>query len=124
MKLLGSSDDNRVSQVQTRAQDDAAVGYGFQRPPDFSHYDKDGSRWASGDDGIIEVIFPLFVVSCVQLIQFHNFIYLSNQTESRQMEVQSTDKYEQLEFVAATRWRSSESPWHDARGSGNDSSHK
>lgn len=55
MKLLGSSDDNRVSQVQTRAQDDAAVGYGFQRPPDFSHYDKDGSRWASGDDGIIEV---------------------------------------------------------------------
>lgn len=55
MKLLGSSDDNRVSQVQTRTQDDAAVAYGFQRPPDFSHYDKDGSRWASGDDGIIEV---------------------------------------------------------------------
>lgn len=55
MKLLGGSDDNRVSQVQTRTQDDAAVAYGFQRPPDFSHYDKDGSRWASGDDGLIEV---------------------------------------------------------------------
>lgn len=69
MKLLGSSDDSRVSQVQTRAQDDAAVGYGFQRPPDFSHYDKDGSRWASGDDGLIEVrSSPPFLLSLARSI--------------------------------------------------------
>lgn len=70
MKLLGGSDDNRVSQVQTRAQDDAAVGYGFQRPPDFPHYDKDGSRWASGDDGLIEVKnLPLIHMQCIHIFQ-------------------------------------------------------
>lgn len=61
MKLLGGTDDSRVSQVQqARPQDDAAaaVGYGFQRHPgevDFAHYGDKQSRWASGDDAIIEV---------------------------------------------------------------------
>lgn len=60
MKLLGGTEQSRETQVQSqRAQDDAAVGYGFQRHPnevEFPHYDKQ-SRWASGDDAIIEVNF-------------------------------------------------------------------
>lgn len=62
MKLL----DESRGQIQTRAQDDAAVGYGFQRHPgevEFPHYDGKQSRWASGDDAIIEVTFSPFFIS-------------------------------------------------------------
>lgn len=62
MKLLGSgADESRDSQVQRPVEDAAAaVGYGFQRYPhpnevDFAHYGDKQSRWASGDDTIIEV---------------------------------------------------------------------
>lgn len=40
-----------------RSQDDAMVGYFFQRPqtdPDFQHYTKQPTRWAIGDDSAIE----------------------------------------------------------------------
>lgn len=43
--------------VATRSQDDAMVGYFFQRPqtdPDFQNYSKQ-SRWALGDDSVLEV---------------------------------------------------------------------
>lgn len=55
MKLLGSNDG--VGQPN-RSQDDAAVGYVFQRhphEPEFPHFAHKAPRWASGDDGIIDV---------------------------------------------------------------------
>lgn len=84
MKLLGGTDDSRVPQVQqARPQDDAAaaVGYGFQRHPhpgevDFPHYADKQSRWASGDDGIIEVCLlnypPCSFINRAQLIQMRS----------------------------------------------------
>lgn len=41
-----------------RSQDDATVGYGFQRIPpeaEFSQFTQKQQRWASGDDTIIDV---------------------------------------------------------------------
>lgn len=55
MKLLGSNDGVGQS---NRTQDDAAVGYVFQRhphEPEFPHFAHKAPRWASGDDGIIDV---------------------------------------------------------------------
>ncbi|XP_015926794.1 pumilio homolog 2 isoform X2 [Parasteatoda tepidariorum] len=46
-----------VRHIATRSQDDAMVGYFFQRPqtdPDFQNYAKQ-SRWALGDDSVLEV---------------------------------------------------------------------
>lgn len=54
--------DNGAGQ-QPRTQDDAAVGYVFQRPPDpeFSPYGPKQARWALGDDTIIDVsLFLLY----------------------------------------------------------------
>lgn len=45
-----------------RSQDDAMVGYFFQRPqtdPDFQNF-SGGKRWALGDDSVIEVSITLF----------------------------------------------------------------
>jgi hypothetical protein len=45
------------NQNSIRSQDDAMVGYFFQRPqtdPDFQNYGKQ-SRWALGDDSVLEV---------------------------------------------------------------------
>lgn len=55
MKLLGSN-NNQPNQ----SQDDAAVGYVFQRHPheaDYPHFAHKAPRWASGDDTIIDVSF-------------------------------------------------------------------
>lgn len=43
-----------------RSQDDAMVGYFYQRPqtdPDFQSYSKQ-ARWALGDDSVLEVCQP------------------------------------------------------------------
>lgn len=53
MKLLGSNDNQ-----PNRSQDDAAVGYVFQRHPheaEYPHFAHKAPRWASGDDNIIDV---------------------------------------------------------------------
>lgn len=71
MKWLGSDESEgmltngpnemttvNVRQGSTRSQDDAMVGYFFQRPqadPDFQHYNKQTPRWALGNDAILEV---------------------------------------------------------------------
>uniref|UniRef100_U5EQG3 Putative pumilio n=1 Tax=Corethrella appendiculata TaxID=1370023 RepID=U5EQG3_9DIPT len=56
MKLLGGHDDGgRCPPI--RSQDDAAVGYVFQRHPheaEFNNFAQKQSRWASGDDAIID----------------------------------------------------------------------
>lgn len=55
MKLLGGTDEGGGP---GRTQDDAAVGYGFQRHPheqEFSQFAQKQARWASGDDAIIDV---------------------------------------------------------------------
>lgn len=54
MKLLG--DDGRGQ--PGRSQDDAAVGYEFQRhphEPEFPQFAHKHPRWATGDDAIIDV---------------------------------------------------------------------
>ncbi|XP_055644551.1 maternal protein pumilio isoform X2 [Toxorhynchites rutilus septentrionalis] len=55
MKLLGGHDDGGGR--PNRSQDDAAVGYVFQRHPnetEFNQFAQKQSRWASGDDAIID----------------------------------------------------------------------
>lgn len=56
MKLLGSADDGGG---RPRSQDDAAVGYVFQRhghEPEFTQYAQKQSRWAAtGEDAIVDV---------------------------------------------------------------------
>ncbi|XP_022918908.1 maternal protein pumilio isoform X2 [Onthophagus taurus] len=60
MKWLGGGDGSVVSvdmdREPQRTQDDAAVGYEFQRPPDpeFPAFGQKQARWALGDDSIIE----------------------------------------------------------------------
>lgn len=72
MKLLGANDDmNGGRGPPIRSQDDAAVGYVFQRhphEPEFPHYaHKQAPRWASGDDAIIDVSLMLtyYIYFCV-----------------------------------------------------------
>lgn len=51
------NNNNSHNQNSIRSQDDAMVGYFFQRPqtdPDFQNYQKQ-SRWALGDDSVLEV---------------------------------------------------------------------
>lgn len=65
MKLLGANDDMNGGRGPSshRSQDDAAVGYVFQRHPhetvDFPHFSHKQApqppRWASGDETIIDV---------------------------------------------------------------------
>lgn len=65
MKWLGSggggpimgADTENGSRGPQRSQDDAAVGYVFQRPPDpeFTQFEMNKGRWALGDDTIVEV---------------------------------------------------------------------
>lgn len=62
MKWLGGGDGNTVVRVDMdrgpqRTQDDAAVGYEFQRPadPEFPAFGPKQARWALGDDSIIDV---------------------------------------------------------------------
>lgn len=55
MKFLGAADDGGG---RRRSQDDAAVGYGFQRhpnDPEFPQFPHKQHRWATGDDAIIDV---------------------------------------------------------------------
>ncbi|XP_049277500.1 maternal protein pumilio isoform X2 [Anopheles funestus] len=58
MKLLGGHDDGGGrNAAPIRTQDDAAVGYVFQRHPnetEFNQFAQKQSRWASGDDTIID----------------------------------------------------------------------
>lgn len=57
MKLLGGHDDGGGRGAPIRSQDDAAVGYVFQRHPnetEFNQFAQKQSRWASGDDAIID----------------------------------------------------------------------
>jgi len=58
MKLLGSADEGGGRGPPSRSQDDAAVGYVFQRhphDPEFPQFSQKQPRWASGDDAIIDV---------------------------------------------------------------------
>uniref|UniRef100_A0A182TVC0 Uncharacterized protein n=1 Tax=Anopheles melas TaxID=34690 RepID=A0A182TVC0_9DIPT len=59
MKLLGGHDDGGGrNAAPIRTQDDAAVGYVFQRHPnetEFNQFAQKQSRWASGDDTIIDM---------------------------------------------------------------------
>lgn len=69
MKLLGSADDSggRGQPVMSRSQDDAAVGYVFQRhahDPEFSQFAQKQHRWASGDDTIMDVSTQGYVCVC------------------------------------------------------------
>lgn len=64
MKLLGGNDDGGG---RGRSQDDAAVGYVFQRhphEPEFPHFAHKQPRWATGEDAINDVSYI-----CVQLNQ-------------------------------------------------------
>lgn len=68
MKWLGSGDGDAIVKAEMdrgpqRTQDDAAVGYVFQRPPDpeFPSFGPKQLRWALGDDCIIDVSFVLFI---------------------------------------------------------------
>lgn len=61
MKWLGGGDGSAVVHLEMeraqRSQDDAAVGYEFQRPPDpeFLTFGNKQARWALGDESIIDV---------------------------------------------------------------------
>lgn len=62
MKWLGSGEGDAIVKAEMdrgpqRTQDDAAVGYVFQRPPDpeFPSFGPKQLRWALGDDSIIDV---------------------------------------------------------------------
>lgn len=63
MKWLGGGDGDAALRIDNmdrgpqRTQDDAAVGYVFQRPPDpeFPSFGPKQARWALGDDSIIDV---------------------------------------------------------------------
>lgn len=71
MKWLGAGDGDAALRVENmdrgpqRTQDDAAVGYVFQRPPDpeFPPFGPKQARWALGDDSIIDVSSVMFVKS-------------------------------------------------------------
>ncbi|KAJ8915629.1 hypothetical protein NQ315_003413, partial [Exocentrus adspersus] len=61
MKWLGSGEGDGLIKAEMdrgphRTQDDAAVGYVFQRPPDpeFPSFGPKQLRWAHGDDSIID----------------------------------------------------------------------
>lgn len=58
MKLLGDDSVGRGQVLLPRSQDDAAVGYVFQRhahDPEFSQFSQKQHRWASGDDALMDV---------------------------------------------------------------------
>lgn len=66
MKWLGGGEGDGIIKVEMdrgphRTQDDAAVGYVFQRPPDpeFPSFGPKQFRWAHGDDSIIDVSIQL-----------------------------------------------------------------
>lgn len=69
MKWLGGGEGDGIIKVEMdrgphRTQDDAAVGYVFQRPPDpeFPSFGPKQLRWAHGDDSIIDVSIHLFTL--------------------------------------------------------------
>lgn len=79
MKLLGGTDEGGG---RGRTQDDAAVGYGFQRHPheqEFSQFAQKQARWASGDDAIIDVcvnfFFKLFFIFCTFASTFAHIFF-------------------------------------------------
>lgn len=60
MKLLGGNDDGGGRGPPGRTQDDAAVGYEFQRhphEPEFSQFSHKQPRWATGEEALIDVCF-------------------------------------------------------------------
>ena len=75
MKLLGANDDMNGGRGPSahRSQDDAAVGYVFQRHPheaDFQHFSHKQTpqpppRWASGDETIIDVSSHCFSIPLI-----------------------------------------------------------
>lgn len=69
MKWLGGGEGDGIIKVDMdrgphRTQDDAAVGYVFQRPPDpeFPSYGPKQMRWTHGDDSFIDVSIFHFVI--------------------------------------------------------------
>lgn len=85
MKWLGGGDGDVSVKVDMdrgpqRTQDDAAVGYVFQRPPDpeFPPFGPKQARWALGDDSIIDVSMHLISLSvysaATQLIKISNVV--------------------------------------------------
>lgn len=80
MKLLGANDDMNGGRGPSshRSQDDAAVGYVFQRHPhetaDFPHFSHKQApqqpRWASGDETIIDVSTHLHLILFFLLIAY------------------------------------------------------
>lgn len=77
MKLLGSTDDGGGRGPPGRSQDDAAIGYGFQRQPnepEFPHFPHKQHRWAIGDD-IIDVSIISSLETFETLCQ-HSSIFL------------------------------------------------
>lgn len=71
MKLLGGTDDGGGRGPPARSQDDAAVGYVFQRhshEPEFHQFKQ--PRWASGDDAIIDMGFAVIPVSLTFALPF------------------------------------------------------
>lgn len=72
MKWLGGGEGDGIIKVDMdrgphRTQDDAAVGYVFQRPPDpeFPSFGPKQLRWTHGDDSFIDVsIFYSVVHLC------------------------------------------------------------
>lgn len=87
MKLLGANDDMNGGRGPSshRSQDDAAVGYVFQRHPhetaDFPHFPHKQTpqpppRWASGDETIIDVSVSISVlIKCFQLLLLFSKFY-------------------------------------------------
>lgn len=75
MKWLGSGEGDGLIKVEMdrgphRTQDDAAVGYVFQRPPDpeFPSFGPKQLRWAHGDDSIIDVSNLYFLYHAVSFV--------------------------------------------------------
>lgn len=78
MKWLGGGEGDGIIKVEMdrgphRTQDDAAVGYVFQRPPDpeFPSFGPKQLRWAHGDDSIIDVSSQNIIVFFLYTIQKH-----------------------------------------------------
>lgn len=69
MKWLGGGEGDGTIKVDMdrgphRTQDDAAVGYVFQRPPDpeFPPFGPKQLRWTHGDDSIIDVSIHIITI--------------------------------------------------------------
>lgn len=83
MKWLGSGEGDGLIKVEMdrgphRTQDDAAVGYVFQRPPDpeFPSFGPKQLRWAHGDDSIIDVSNLFSILYCIICFTSNTMLHL------------------------------------------------